>query len=157
MRLGLLLVGGLLFLSLQSQAQDYLWAAGLRVGGSPGLTGKYSIGDITYVEGLMTFRWHGVTITGLYELHAKAFNEMDLYWYYGGGAHLGFWNEARRHPYYDNYEGGILLGIDGIIGIEYYIRDIPFILSLDWKPALNLIDHTGLFYDELAISIRYTP
>ena len=47
------------------------------------------------------------------------------------------------------------IGIDGIIGIEYNIEPIPFNISLDWKPGLNLIGYTGFWGDELAFSIRY--
>ena len=136
--------------------QEYIGAAGVRIGPSPGITGKYSVGEVTYVEGILHFRWHGFTLTGLYEIHAEAFRVKDLYWFYGGGAHLGHWKNTREHPLYDDYERHTLIGVDGIIGFEYYIRDIPFTISLDYKPSLNLLSDFGFFADELAISIRYT-
>ena len=48
-----------------------------------------------------------------------------------------------------------VIGIDGILGMEYNIQEIPFNISLDWKPAFNLIGYTGFWGDEIALSIRF--
>jgi hypothetical protein len=48
-----------------------------------------------------------------------------------------------------------VVGIDGIIGMEYNIEEIPFNISLDWKPGFNILGHTGFWGDELALSVRY--
>jgi hypothetical protein len=39
--------------------------------------------------------------------------------------------------------------------LEYNFKEIPFNLSLDWKPALNLVGSSGFWGDGGAISIRY--
>jgi hypothetical protein len=48
-----------------------------------------------------------------------------------------------------------VIGIDGIIGLEYVFRDIPINIGLDWKPALNIIGNTSFWPDKGAVSIRY--
>ena len=142
-------------LNVSLKAQDYQWGVGVRLGPSAGITAKYSLSDYGYLDGILHFRWHGMQLTGLYEIHAPAFDVNDLYWFYGGGAHLGFWDEPHNHPFYDDYDSHALIGIDGIIGMEYYIRDIPFTIGLDYKPSLNFFDYFGFFADELGITLRY--
>jgi len=141
--------------ALTAEAQDYQTGIGFRGGLSNGLTVKHFIKSDVALEGLLTARWQGFNITGLYEWHAPAFSAPGLYWYYGAGAHLGFWEGYSKHPWFKDDKNYSVLGIDGIIGIEYNIGEIPFNISLDWKPALNIIGHTNFWGDELAFSVRY--
>lgn len=135
-----------------SYAQDYKTGFGIRGGLSNGLTIKHFISSESALEGLLTARWNGFLVTGLYERHAQAFGITGLYWYYGFGAHIGTWNHNYRKDRYDNYS---VIGVDGIIGIEYNITEIPFNISLDYKPGLNLIGKPFGMTDEVALSIRY--
>jgi len=138
-------------ISLASNAQDYSTGIGVRAGLSNGLTVKHFINSSDAIEGLVSSRWSGFNITGLYEFHSRAFNTPRLNWYYGAGGHIGSWKGSRDSDR-DNYT---FLGIDGIIGIEYNIEAIPFNISLDWKPTLNILGETEFLADELAISFRY--
>lgn len=145
---------GILFSVTISQAQDYNTGIGIRGGLSNGLTVKHFLSSNTAVEGLLSTRWHGVNISGLYEIHNQAFQTPRLNWYYGVGGHVGFWDGDRNHPWF-NDGSYTVLGIDGIIGLEYNIEAIPFNISLDYKPALNLIGYTGFWGDEVAFSVRF--
>jgi hypothetical protein len=140
-------------------AQGYNNAIGLRLGTSSGITFKHTLGDDAMLELLLTSRWHGWNFTGLYEKHAPAFDAEGLYWYYGAGAHIGFYNNDHNdsNPWFDDDDDDdhVVIGIDGIIGLEYQIGEIPFNVGLDWKPAFNIIGYTGLWADEVAISFRY--
>jgi hypothetical protein len=133
-------------------AQDYQTGIGLRTGFYNGFTIKHFIADQTAVEGIITTRWSGFLITGLMEFH-RPFSVDRLQWYYGFGGHIGVWNNGKN-PYFDN-EGGSAIGVDGILGIEYSFSEAPFNISLDWKPAFNLIGDTGFLADGGALSIRY--
>jgi len=130
-------------------AQDYSTGIGLRGGLYNGLTIKHFMGSRSAVEGLLATRWDGMEVTALYELHATAFDLDRLNWYYGAGAHVGFFGS--------DYPGGAVtvLGIDGILGLEYSFSEIPINISLDWKPAFNLIGYSHFFADGAAFSIRY--
>ena len=142
-------------ISLTTNAQDYTTGIGIRGGTSNGLTVKHFIGKRSALEGLLATRWEGFNITGLYEMHATAFDTRHLYWYYGFGGHIGFWNGAHN-PWFNDHRTYSVVGIDGIIGLEYNIIVIPFNIGLDWKPGLNLIGYSGFWGDELALSVRFT-
>ncbi|MRT94587.1 hypothetical protein [Ancylomarina sp. 16SWW S1-10-2] len=150
----LLLIACLFSMGLLAQAQDYDTAIGIRAGSANGLTIKHFIKNDVALEGIISSRWQGLNLTGLYEIHAKAFNEPGFNWYYGFGAHLGFWDGDDAH-WGDDDKNYTVLGLDGIVGLEYNISEIPINLSVDWKPALNLIGYTGLWGDGFALSVRY--
>lgn len=148
----------LLFITLavnDIKAQDYVDALGFRAGAAIGVTYKHFLDKKSALEGIFSTRWRGVNLTGLYELHAVAFQMPGLNWYFGGGGHVGYWS------YYDGIgwlapgKSATVIGIDGIIGMEYNIKDFPLNFSLDWKPAMNLIGYGGFWGDEVAFSIRY--
>ncbi len=146
-----------LFLStaVAVNAHDYNTGIGVRGGLSNGLTVKHFIGNDTAIEGILTSRWRGFNITGLYEIHAPAFNAPRLHWYYGFGGHIGFWDGYDNHPWFDDNDQYTVVGIDGILGLEYNIEPIPFNISLDWKPGINLIGYRGFWADEVALSVRF--
>jgi hypothetical protein len=143
-----------IFISVFTDAQDYNTGVGLRLGFSNGLTVKHFLSQRSAVEGLLATRWRGFEITGLFEVHNQAFDIERLNWYYGFGGHIGFWNG-------DNTKWGVvgtnytIIGIDGILGIEYNFREVPINIGLDWKPAFNLTGYTGFWGDGGALSIRY--
>ncbi len=145
----------LVSVALKINAQDYNTGIGIRGGPSNGLTVKHFITENAALEGLLATRWDGFNITGLYEIHATAFNTPRLNWYYGLGGHIGFW-DGTKNDYWFNHSGNYtVVGIDGIIGIEYNIETIPFNIGMDWKPGLNIIGYQGFWGDEAAISVRF--
>ena len=135
-------------------AQDYINSIGLRGGLSQGITYKHFVTTTDAVDGILAMRWGGFSITGLYERHTPAFDVDYLYFFYGGGAHIGFW-DGDANPWFDENRGYTVIGIDGVIGLEYVFREIPFNIALDWKPGFNLIGTTGFWGDELALSLRF--
>lgn len=139
---------------IAANAQDYNTGIGVRGGLYNGLTVKHFISGENALEGLFLSRWGGFNITGLYEIHANAFNTPRLNWYYGFGGHIGFW-DGDKNPWFDDNNNYTVIGVDGIIGLEYNIEAIPFNISLDWKPAINLIGKTNFGADEVALSVRY--
>ncbi len=143
-----------LFIATVSNAQDYNTGIGIRGGTFNGITLKHFISKNQAIEGLLATRWQGIKITGLYEIHNQAFDTPRLNWYYGVGGHIGFWNSDNYNPRYRdrNYT---VIGVDGIIGIEYNIGPIPFNVSLDWKPYFDIFGYTGVWFDSGALSIRY--
>jgi hypothetical protein len=151
---------GLVFLLLAfahdgAAQSDYNTALGLRFSSFYGFTVKHFINQQDAVEGILHTRWNAFKLTGLWERHVPAFDEPGLYAYYGGGAHIGIANERYYGRYYE--DGRSIIGIDGILGLEYNIQDpsVPVQFGLDWKPALNLAPYSGFFGSELALSVRY--
>jgi hypothetical protein len=145
----------IILFSFSAKSQDYKTAFGLRGGFSNGLTIKHFLSGTNAIEGILTTRWGGFNITGLFEVH-KALPTEGLYWYFGGGAHLGVWDGSNGNPWIGGGQTTSVIGVDGVVGMEYTFVDIPLNLGVDWKPALNLLGHSGLWADNFAISVRYT-
>jgi len=144
-------------LSLSASAQQYNKAIGLRGGLYNGITYKQALSSSSYLEGIASFRWGGFMVTGLYEIVKPLdANTPALDWYYGFGAHVGFYDDTRNGPWDEGDFDGPMIGADGIIGIEYTFREVPINLSLDWKPAINLFGYDHFWNDNVAFSIRYT-
>lgn len=144
-----LLFTAILFTTQKSNAQSYQWAAGLKFGGyENGISGKYFAGKDVSLEGILGFRSAGVVITGLYEINQVAFGVNELNFYYGAGAHIGsIGNSYQRFgstgTSYTNNQ--LLLGVDGVIGLEYTIPKSPIAVSLDLNPRVELA--SGPFID----------
>lgn len=139
-----------------TNAQDYKTGIGLRAGYPAGLTLKHFLNKTASFEGLLSTRWRGFELTGLYEVNKRAFDIDRLNWFYGFGAHVGFWNGKYTYDYWGTYgDQYTVVGIDGILGLEYNFKEIPVNLGLDWKPAFNITGYTGFWYDGVALSLRY--
>jgi hypothetical protein len=125
------------------QSQNYKTAVGLKFGGyENGLSVKYFTTPDVALEGVLGIRNHGVVITGLYEIHMEAFGIHELKFYYGAGAHIGSVGSGT----YQRFGGGdqtytksqILLGVDGVLGLEYLIPNSPIAVSIDLNPRAEL-------------------
>jgi hypothetical protein len=139
-----------------SFAQDYNTGIGLRGGFANGLTLKHFVSEKAAFEGIISSRWRGIEFTGLYEIHNRAFNTERLKWFFGFGGHVGFYDGKYTNKFW-GYPGEryTVVGIDGILGLEYSFVEIPFNISVDWKPAFNFVGYTGFWADGGAVSIRY--
>lgn len=143
--LSLLLLGSTLV-----QAQSYITAGGLRVGGGIGLSLQQRLAKRLTVEGIIQTQGKRdeVLATALLEKHipiiTKHFNI-----YGGAGIHKG-WSTIsdRTDESYVNPFGLTFVG-----GIEMTLGRIN--LSYDFKPALNLVGGTQFIYPQSAISVRY--
>ncbi|WP_240675986.1 hypothetical protein [Botryobacter ruber] len=142
-----------------TQAQSgYSTGIGIRGGVASGLTIKHFIKSDAAIEGIISsrFKYRGTVITVLYEKHAQAFNTSGLLWYYGLGGHIGFhdgryYYDKHHKYYYDDHVWGV--GVDGILGLEYFIKDIPFTIGADIKPYINLNGGGG--YWDSALHVRF--
>lgn len=86
---------------------------------------KQKIGRDLKVEGLVYF-WNGARITGLIESYLYIQGLPGLTWYVGPGAHIQF---SNKNTYY--------FGIDGVIGLDWKIKNAPLNFSLDWQPSFD--------------------
>lgn len=160
----LFILSSLLLFSKTSNAQDYkpnyTVALGLKFGGyENGIAAKYFMTDVNSLEGFIGFRSGGVVFTGLYEFNVKAFDTEGLRFYYGFGAHLGGIGRGvykRFNGANEDYNSSqILLGADGVVGLEYVIPKSPIAVSFDLNPRIELA--TGPFFDVApGLGIKYT-
>ncbi len=156
-------VAGLMLVSIDIKAQDhshgfkpvednahYRTAIGVRAGGTSGLTIKHFFANYSAIEGIIGFHPNAFSLTALYEKH-QGFSTPGLHWYYGGGGHVAFesgrfysYNEGRKWRRYYG-DGEVALGVDGVLGLEYKIPPIPFAISFDVKPFLEVNTGGGTY------------
>lgn len=145
----------LFLLSLGAYAQQYDLAIGLRSGQYSNITVKKTLSERTMTEGIISLRPRGFMATGLME-YQNPFAGRDAFcWYYGFGGHVGAWQGLQTGSS-DVIGGAYSLGLDAIVGVEYNLKELPFNLSLDWKPAISLMSNSKTHSGGLRFSLRYT-
>lgn len=154
----IVLLTSLIFAStLIINAQSYNNAIGLRLGSPNGLTYKHFVNQSDAFELMAGSRWNGFQLTALYERH-QSINKINAFkFYYGAGAHFGVWDDYDNHPWFDRRDdpNQLVIGVDGILGLEYAFKEVPLALSLDWKPEFNLIGYNGVWAGDGGLSIKY--
>ena len=127
-------------------AQDYNWSIGARGGGvASGLEVKYKMNASTGVAGILSIPYdNGFIVTGLYEKYVPVITE-GFNLYYGAGAHIGSWG----------YDDSFRFGIDGIVGLEYKIPEVPIAFAVDYKPALDIVSRTKFHAADFGLSVKF--
>lgn len=158
---------GLLICAGTCYAQKGDAAIGLRL--SPdgiGFTGKYFVDRNIAFEGqlnaggVMGLQGESFNAVGLLEYHIPL-PDPSWHLYFGGGAHVGVWNEYDADYYVNerrrlDRDKDFILGIDGVGGVEYMFKRAPVALSADIKPAINLLSDVDFFsHNMLGISAKY--
>jgi len=107
------------------------------------------------VEGIGFISLDGFQLTILNEKFTPFANAENLTWYMGYGGHFNLWSERYKlnNP---SKSAGVAVGIDGMLGLDYKLKNTPINLSVDMQPAFNFV---GASYFDLGwggIGIRYT-
>ena len=107
------------------------------------------------VEGIGFISLDGFQLTILNEKFTPFANAENLTWYMGYGGHFNLWSEKYKlnNP---SKSAGVAVGIDGMLGLDYKLKNTPINLSVDIQPAFNFV---GASYFDLGwggIGIRYT-
>ena len=133
-------------------AQNYKTTIGIK-GGFPAygsLNLKHDFG-----KALGEFRLGGsgssFMLQGLYEQNYDL--QDGIQWYYGLGATIGSWN-GNGYQFNNSYYSGFYMSIDGVLGLEYSIPDLPINVALDAGPSFQLAPLTRLGFGG-ALAIRY--
>jgi hypothetical protein len=146
---------------LSLNAQDYKTSLGLRAGLPPfalsGVTIKHFLDKTSAVEGIVAFNYNGIVATGLFQNEHWTGIYPGINWYWGLGAHVGIWGSGdnRYINSSSTFKGGSMLGVDGILGVEYTFDEIPLNLSVDILPTVNVIGYQGWNPFNAAVSVRY--
>ncbi len=145
----------LLGVSVPSLAQPYTTSFGLRLGPLYGLSIKHYLDDQKSLEGIISFPWKGIVVNGLYAFNFEVTDWKATFFYVGFGGHLGIFNTVNPKNKYNNTSSGIILGVDGVLGVEHSFISYPIAMSLDFKPVLNLMNSNKANIGEYALSLRY--
>lgn len=149
-------------------AQEKVQSIGFRAGGGSGVTYKYIEDFNTGFEGILSYRDNGFQLTGLYEMYKpiKTDRINNFYFFAGFGAHAGYIRTTTQFCVQD--EGGCylyedkrnspIIGLDGIVGFEYYFYSIPMAISLDYNPFVEFFGQDFFRMDmwNFGFSVKYT-
>lgn len=146
--------------------QNYRQAAGIRLGAAGGITYRRLFGADVAGELMLVGQNHGTSLVFLFEKQKPAilFDDLNLNFIYGAGAHIGGANDqCNNHYLYDysyNYNGynTLQLGIDGFASFEYQLPRYPISMSLECKPYFEFFDNhnLGIHLFVIAFGARYT-
>ena len=139
------LVFSLLFIH-SANAQDYKAAIGVRFSSKAALVNnsvslKYFFTEKTAVEGLVTFN-NPFALGLLVEQH-KPLAVNNFKYFYGAG-------------FYGAFSGTRRVGLQGVVGLDYKLPNIPLNFSIDWKPELTFTKEFSFEPQTLGVSARFT-
>lgn len=134
----------------QSMGRSYKTALGVKFWDGAGISLKTFVTPQNALEVIGYFWKQGTRVTGLYEIHGNIDGAPGLRWYIGPGAHLGFYDKKY---YADNR---VVIGVDGVLGLDYKINKAPINLSLDWQPSFEFADGRGFSGSWGGFGVRYT-
>ena len=165
----LLIIFLLSFFLPSAKAQYYEHSAGIRLGGSYGLTYKKFFNEKDAFEILFGGRDDGLHLTTTYQFN-KPLNlsrNETFFLYYGAGGHLGYEkyktkvlyspsSNTSQEFYYEN-RSYFSMGVDAIVGLEYRFLSAPLTIGLDIKPYLSYIGYRYIRTDfwDTSLSVKY--
>lgn len=142
-------------MAFTGNAQEYRSGIGLRGGMFNGISFKHFVNPDNAFEIVAALRYRGPFVAGMYQIHANAFDVPGLAWYYGPGAYIGFVEGRYRGSWFDQPDRTYtILGVNGVVGLEYKIDEIPITIGVDVTPALHLLEFTH-FTMGAGITVRY--
>ena len=126
------------------KAQPYKHSVGVRAGYSSGISYKaFRLHRMWAIEGNILYNRHGFNLSAQYEYHLEPFRNERILVYLGPGAFGGDWDEEFS------------LGVLGVAGIEYVVRDLPITFGLDWRPQLNIYKSLDPDFLDFGVCIRF--
>ncbi len=118
-------------------AQNYNAAIGARFGSPLSVSFKKFINDAHAVEAYVGFRnfstYNWFTVSGAYQVHKDIDSIDGLQWYYGLGGSAYFW--SFDFEFLGDRSVGTTFGIQGYLGLDYKLENIPVSLTVDWVPT----------------------
>jgi hypothetical protein len=150
-------------------AQEYKNSAGLRFGKTEGLTYKRFITPNAALETMLGFGGYddGMQVYANYHWYKPipAHITQNLHYYYGVGGHMGYIRPTRTVDY---YEGDVIvsetqqhtdyvIGVDGIIGVEYRIFTVPMTVGMELKPFFEYyaLQYTRVRFWDFGFTVKY--
>lgn len=139
-----------LFIFSNSHSQSINKAVGLRFTTNYfAVEGLKQLSNSNYIDGQLAFIKNGIVLTGLYEAHYEFEEVNGLFFKYGLGAHAGIWlNDTYKDPPYR-------IGMDAILGFNLVLPDLPFVIGINWKPAVDFIGDYDFFGNDLGLSLLF--
>lgn len=140
----IILLAFVMLSSLASFAQSSGPELGVRFGGGYGIginsiDGILPLSDMNRLHVDLGLGNHFISVDALYEWQFDIGQNFLVY--PGVGAGFYSWTGYRKGPY--EYGGYSTVVVEGVIGLEYQIQEIPLSVGLDFRPVLGLMNSAG--------------
>ncbi len=145
---------------MPAPSQNATSGIGVRFGSDLGMSYKHYFKTDAAWEAIVSSGYKAFDFTMLYERQVNIFKTPGLNFFYGAGAHAGFFQRRLSvhydpyYYYYYSYNAYPSLGVDGILGVEYKIPALPLSVGLDMKPVIDFY-YPGYSFLDGALTIRY--
>jgi hypothetical protein len=155
----------LLCLSPVAFSQFHAKEAGIRTGYSSGVTFRVNLEEDLSYEGQLIYRDQGMIFTMLRLQHQEIGMDKMGNWefIYGFGVHAGFYfTDSYRIFFREIYFGREIftpvIGMDGYVGIDYKLVDLPMSFGASFQPymELSLKQVFGINLWDFGFHVRYT-
>ena len=130
-------------LATEVHSQPYELGIGIRAGYTNGINVNYFFERDRALGLLAAYNAHGFQSTFQYIYEFTPYDKKRLYYYFGGGFHLGNWDNA--------FAGGVA----AMAGAEFVMREVPLVIGAEWKPMLNIGGVFGYELVDFGIIVRY--
>ena len=124
-----------------SQAQEVGIRFGDAFGGHFAVDGVFGLGGFSRIHADVSFG-DGLGIDLLWDFLYRPLGGEAFNWYAGVGPYIWI-----NDPFW--------FGAVGELGLEYQFNSIPISLSLDWRPALSIVEKTDLHFGGFGLNVRY--
>jgi len=135
----------LLCLSPAAFSQFYHKEVGARGGYSSGITFRINLEETLSYEAQLNYRDHGGIITIFRQKHMEFGMDRMGNWefLYGFGIHTGFYYTdsykiLNREIYYGRDIFTPVLGMDGYLGIDYKLVEVPMSFGVSFQPYMEI-------------------
>jgi len=141
-----------IFFSLGFYAQRYSNAVGLRFSniGLTQLNGKHFLNDNNALEASVGGSSNYIWMQANYEWQHTLVNDFDYYFGAGPGFGIVSGNPIMQNSATDR----LMLGANGVVGMEYTMPDFPITFSIETGPYLQVIPSLSLGWN-FGLAARY--
>ena len=125
-------------------------ALGIRAGWGGELSYQHSLGGENFLEADLGWWASGISVAAAYDISIAPLGPFN---FYAGPAAQVFtysYLNAEQHN-----AMGLNLGVGAQIGLEYIFDQIPFQISVDWRPMVTLLNGVGFGWNSAALGLRY--
>ncbi len=126
---------------MTSNAQELGVRFGDVSGGNVAIDGIFSTGEFSRLHADVSFG-DGLGIDVLWDFVYRPLGGEAFNWYAGVGPYIYI-----HDPFW--------FGAVGELGLSYTFNSIPISLSLDWRPALSIVEETDFHAGGFGFNIRY--
>ncbi len=127
-----------------AESASYKTGVGLRIWDGAGVNLKTFFAENQAIDITGFFRSGASRITALYEKHGDLSTESNFKWYAGVGGSVQF------------IKTNTVVGVNGVIGLDYKLMKYPINASFDWQPLFQFQTGYGYNGETFGLTVRYT-